>query len=146
MSHWNYLNLTFSNHFCPFKTDLSVNTVWPHALVFPKKRPNWNIFGILCMYLGKHSSFGHKVVLILKYLIVVLARQSIRCFRIVPTVWCHGSVTIKCNNVMFHCVFIFFSILHPYPVKVNWQIDLWSFRRRFASAPCWSQTTHDDDM
>jgi len=36
MSHLNFWNLAFSTNFCPIKTDLSGNTFWPQALVFPK--------------------------------------------------------------------------------------------------------------
>ena len=32
--------LAFSTNFCPIKTDLSGNTVWPQASGFPKTRPN----------------------------------------------------------------------------------------------------------
>ena len=36
MSHLNFLTLAFSTNFCPNKTDLSGNTVWPQALGFQK--------------------------------------------------------------------------------------------------------------
>ena len=36
MSHSNFLILAFSNNFCPIKTDLSGNTVWPQASGFQK--------------------------------------------------------------------------------------------------------------
>ena len=36
MSHLNYLILAFSTNFCPIKTDLSGNTVWPQASGFQK--------------------------------------------------------------------------------------------------------------
>ena len=36
MSHLNFWILPFSTNFCPFKTDLSGNTVWPQALDFQK--------------------------------------------------------------------------------------------------------------
>ena len=41
MSHLNFWILGFSTNFCPIKTDLSGNTVWPQASVFPKNSPNW---------------------------------------------------------------------------------------------------------
>ena len=36
MSHLNFWILAFSTNFCPIKTDLSGNTVWPQALGFQK--------------------------------------------------------------------------------------------------------------
>ena len=36
MSHLNFLILAFSTNFCPIKTDLSGNTVWPQASGFQK--------------------------------------------------------------------------------------------------------------
>ena len=36
---WSFLNLAFSTNFCPIKTDLSGNTVWPKLQVF-KNSPN----------------------------------------------------------------------------------------------------------
>ena len=36
MSHLNFWNLAFSNNFCPIKTDLSGNTVWPQASGFQR--------------------------------------------------------------------------------------------------------------
>ena len=36
MSHFNFWILAFSTNFCPIKTDLSSNTVWPQALGFQK--------------------------------------------------------------------------------------------------------------
>ena len=36
MSHLNFWILTFSTNFCPMKTDLSGNTVWPQASGFQK--------------------------------------------------------------------------------------------------------------
>ena len=36
MSHLNFVILTFSTNFCPFKIDLSGNTIWPQASVFQK--------------------------------------------------------------------------------------------------------------
>ena len=36
MSHFNFWVLVFSTNFCPFKTDLSGNTVWPQASGFQK--------------------------------------------------------------------------------------------------------------
>ena len=36
MSHLNFLILAFSANFCPLKTDLSGNTVWPQASGFQK--------------------------------------------------------------------------------------------------------------
>ena len=33
---WNFWMLAFSTNFCPIKTDLSGNTVWPQASVFQK--------------------------------------------------------------------------------------------------------------
>ena len=45
MSHLNFGILAFSTNFCPIKTDLSGNTVWPQALVL-KKLAKLTIFGI----------------------------------------------------------------------------------------------------
>ena len=36
MSHLNFLILAFSTNFCPIKTDMSGNTVWPQASGFQK--------------------------------------------------------------------------------------------------------------
>ena len=36
MSHLNFWILAFSTNFCPIKTDLSGNTVWPQASGFQK--------------------------------------------------------------------------------------------------------------
>ena len=36
MSHLNFLILAFATNFCPIKTDLSGNTVWPQASGFQK--------------------------------------------------------------------------------------------------------------
>ena len=36
MSHLNFIILAFSTNFCPIKTDLSGNTVWPQASGFQK--------------------------------------------------------------------------------------------------------------
>ena len=36
MSHLKFWILAFSTNFCPIKTDLSGNTVWPQALGFQK--------------------------------------------------------------------------------------------------------------
>ena len=36
MSHLNFLILVFSTNFCPIKTDLSGNTIWPQASDFQK--------------------------------------------------------------------------------------------------------------
>ena len=38
MSHLNFWILTFSTNFCPIRTDLSGNTVWPQASGFLKTR------------------------------------------------------------------------------------------------------------
>ena len=36
MSHLSFSSLAFSTNFCPFKTDMSGNTVWPQASGFQK--------------------------------------------------------------------------------------------------------------
>ena len=45
MSHFNFGISAFSTNFCPIKTDLSGNTVWPQALGFQKLAKS-TIFGI----------------------------------------------------------------------------------------------------
>ena len=44
-AHLNFLVLAFSTNFCPTKTDLSGNTVWPQATGF-QKLAKLTIFGI----------------------------------------------------------------------------------------------------
>ena len=46
MSHFNFWILAFSTNFCPIKTDLSGNTVWPQTSGFQKLAKLSN-FGIL---------------------------------------------------------------------------------------------------
>ena len=46
MSHFNFSIMAFSTTFCPIKTDLSGNTVWPQALQVFKNPPKWTILGI----------------------------------------------------------------------------------------------------
>ena len=43
--HLNFWILAFSTNFCPIKTDLSGNTVWPQASGF-QNSPKWTILGI----------------------------------------------------------------------------------------------------
>ena len=45
MSHLNFSILAFSTNFCPIKTDLSGNTVWPQTSDF-QKLAKMTIFGI----------------------------------------------------------------------------------------------------
>ena len=46
MSHLNFLILAFFTNFCPNKTDLSGNTVWPQASDF-QKLANMDRFGVV---------------------------------------------------------------------------------------------------
>ena len=46
MSHLNFSILAFFTNFCPIKSDLSGNTVWPQPSGFSKKSPKCTIFGI----------------------------------------------------------------------------------------------------
>ena len=54
MSHLNFWILAFSTNFCPFKTDLSGNTVWPQALGF-QKLAKLSIFGIFNLLLSTQN-------------------------------------------------------------------------------------------
>ena len=57
MSHLNISILAFSTNFCPIKTDLSGNTVWPQASDF-QKLAKLAIFGILKLSFV-HSKCNH---------------------------------------------------------------------------------------
>ena len=46
----NSLILAFSTNFCPIKTDMSGNTVWPQASVFQKTRQNGQLLAFLIYF------------------------------------------------------------------------------------------------
>ena len=54
MSHLNFWNLAFSNHFCPIKSCLSGNTVWVVASVC-EKLAKLSIFGIFIELLSTQN-------------------------------------------------------------------------------------------
>ena len=64
MSHLNFWILAFSPNFCPIKTDLSGNTVWPQASGF-QKPSKWTILGIFNQLLSTQNvnvaRFAHNV-------------------------------------------------------------------------------------